>query len=130
MRECGECTLCCKLLQIDVLDKPANQWCKHCIPMAGCSIYKDRPQTCVKFRCMWLAFPEEIPEEMFPWQVRFLMAYNSKDKILNVVTVAERPHAWRAHEKFIKALSTNGSVRIVSGQTGFFLSGGPASGQG
>jgi hypothetical protein len=58
------------------------------------------------------------------------MAYDSKDKVLNIVTVAERPHAWRSHEKFIKALSTNGSVRIVSGQTGFFLSGGPANGQG
>jgi hypothetical protein len=29
-RSCGSCTLCCKLLRIEALDKPRDIWCRHC----------------------------------------------------------------------------------------------------
>src|SRR5712671_1135318 len=53
-RTCGECSLCCKLLPIAVLDKQANLWCQHCKPGNGCSIYNIRPQVCTDYHCGWL----------------------------------------------------------------------------
>src|SRR5258708_5844522 len=53
-RTCGECSLCCKLLPIDLLDKQANLWCQHCKPGNGCSIYNARPQVCRDYHCGWL----------------------------------------------------------------------------
>lgn len=56
MQICGQCTLCCKLLEIkDVKSKP-NEWCKYCTKK-GCSIYVHRPQDCKEFRCAWLQMP-------------------------------------------------------------------------
>lgn len=52
MRECGECTLCCTVLRVPELDKPENTKCSNCA--VGCTIYNDRPQSCVDFNCGWL----------------------------------------------------------------------------
>ncbi len=54
MSECGTCTLCCKLMYIPELDKPAGEWCKHVDPQKGCKIYEDRPNVCRGFECVWL----------------------------------------------------------------------------
>lgn len=54
MNTCGDCTLCCTLLPVPELDKPANTHCQHCIVGKGCSIYEDRPQVCRPFNCAWL----------------------------------------------------------------------------
>src|SRR5499433_549733 len=36
--------LCCRILHVRELDKPAHQWCEHCRPgRGGCSIYDRRP---------------------------------------------------------------------------------------
>jgi hypothetical protein len=51
---CGECTLCCKVMAIEALAKPASAWCPHCRPRRGCQIYPDRPAECQAFSCLWL----------------------------------------------------------------------------
>lgn len=51
---CGTCTLCCKIMKVEALDKGANIWCKHCVPGMGCSIYIERPQACEEWACVWL----------------------------------------------------------------------------
>jgi hypothetical protein len=53
-RQCGECTLCCKVMAIEELAKPANSWCLHCKPGLGCLIYAGRPTECLSFHCLWL----------------------------------------------------------------------------
>lgn len=58
-RSCGPCDLCCKLPSIDwpeypELEKPADEFCKHCIPATGCAIHADRPMHCASFQCLWL----------------------------------------------------------------------------
>src|SRR5262249_4530121 len=46
-RECGKCSLCCKLLPIQELNKPIDTWCPHCRPgHGGCTIYSSRPSEC------------------------------------------------------------------------------------
>jgi hypothetical protein len=59
-RECGTCTLCCKLLPVLELKKPANALCVHQTLRKGCSIYAKRPLSCTVWRCKWLGFPEAI----------------------------------------------------------------------
>lgn len=51
MADCGECTLCCELLPIKELNKPANVLCKFC--KNGCTIHGSHPQECSKFECAY-----------------------------------------------------------------------------
>lgn len=51
--ECGECTLCCKLLNIKDVDSKPGEYCKHCKPGIGCKIYNERPEPCRIFECAW-----------------------------------------------------------------------------
>ena len=57
-RECGTCSLCCKVLRIEETESPAGEWCKHCDPGHGCKIHPTRPATCRDFFCMWMTLAE------------------------------------------------------------------------
>jgi hypothetical protein len=55
-RICGACTLCCKLLPVRELQKPANTRCEHQSAARGCRIYHRRgfPASCAVWSCRWL----------------------------------------------------------------------------
>jgi hypothetical protein len=53
-KSCGDCTLCCKVMAIEELAKPASAWCPHCKPGRGCLVYASRPAECQTFNCLWL----------------------------------------------------------------------------
>ncbi|MBL6938265.1 MAG: hypothetical protein ISS15_06670 [Alphaproteobacteria bacterium] len=59
-RECGACTVCCKVLAIKApeLKKLPEVLCTHCTAGVGCAIYNARPQVCRDWHCGWryLAF--------------------------------------------------------------------------
>lgn len=59
-RECGECTICCKVLVIDEpdLQKLPGITCPNCKAGAGCQIYDTRPAVCRGFFCGWRVLPE------------------------------------------------------------------------
>jgi hypothetical protein len=61
---CGECTLCCKVLDVPEIQKPKDVWCQHAHRPNGCSIYPDRPERCRTFSCLWLLgrFGAGLPE--------------------------------------------------------------------
>lgn len=52
-RQCGECSGCCTVFDIPVLDKAAGDTCKHVGTSGGCSIYGERPQPCQDYQCGW-----------------------------------------------------------------------------
>lgn len=52
-RQCGQCTLCCKLVPVSEIDKPANKRCAHQRAFKGCAIYASRPLTCRLWSCVW-----------------------------------------------------------------------------
>lgn len=54
MNACGNCTLCCKLMAVTELDKPARQWCAKADPTRGCTDYPARPASCAEYECVWL----------------------------------------------------------------------------
>lgn len=53
-RSCGECTACCKVFEIKLLNKRRGAWCTHCSIGRGCTIYETRPVPCQTYRCRWL----------------------------------------------------------------------------
>ena len=77
-RECGSCSMCCKLLDIDVLQKPKLTWCQHCKPGNGCQAYETRPEICRDFKCAWLH--GAIPEEFKPDKVKAIVMPTSDGK--------------------------------------------------
>ena len=53
MRQCGECTLCCKLVPVGEMEKPAGVRCQHVRWGKGCMIYAHRPDSCRLWACAW-----------------------------------------------------------------------------
>lgn len=51
--ECGECTMCCELLEIKWLNKPINTICRHCELNKGCKIHNDIDDECKNFKCLY-----------------------------------------------------------------------------
>ncbi|WP_456679369.1 MULTISPECIES: hypothetical protein [unclassified Bradyrhizobium] len=56
MRQCGSCSLCCKLLPVPRLGKKAGQRCKHRKHDKGCVVYHTpaMPPECAVWNCRWL----------------------------------------------------------------------------
>ena len=54
-RACGECQLCCQLVEIPQLSKPLWTKCTHqCV--TGCAVHNTatQPDVCKQFECAWL----------------------------------------------------------------------------
>lgn len=56
MNTCGSCNACCIAPVVSAVQKPAGQPCRHLrFGKHGCEVYKDRPQCCKTYTCLWLA---------------------------------------------------------------------------
>lgn len=53
-RACGPCSLCCHVLRVDELSKPAGRDCLHQRSAGGCAIHASRPGVCRAYHCLWL----------------------------------------------------------------------------
>jgi len=91
-RECGECTLCCKVLALEEPAKPASSWCPHCKPGHGCRIYANRPAECRAFSCLWLV-NDLLDQHWKPSKSRLVLT-TSEDGI-EVRCDPGFPDAWR-----------------------------------
>jgi hypothetical protein len=78
-RTCGDCTLCCKVMAIEELAKPAGSWCPHCKPRRGCLVYEGRPGECQTFSCLWLV--NELLDERWKPNRSKLVLTTSEDGI-------------------------------------------------
>jgi Fe-S-cluster containining protein len=93
-RSCGTCSLCCKVLPVAELNKPAGQWCMHCVPGSGCAIHADRPQACRRFFCAW-RFDPNLGPEWKPEACRFVLSVDPVHKALRVTVDPGMPLAWK-----------------------------------
>lgn len=56
-RSCGTCYACCVYLGVEALNKYSGEKCKHLSKTRQdrrCTIYSRRPESCSRFKCMWL----------------------------------------------------------------------------
>jgi len=91
-KSCGECTLCCKVMAIETLAKPAGAWCRHCRPGHGCLIHAERPAECRDFGCLWLV-DERLGPEWKPSKSKLVLTISADG--IEVRCDPGFPEAWR-----------------------------------
>jgi len=142
VRDCSGCSLCCKVLSVDALDKPACVWCKKIERSAtgrSCGIYPERPQACRSFSCMWL-LDEKMQPELRPDRSHVVFAMDAyvdaefePEKLWLYVHVdPDWPDAWKSRLPRLAIttfLRRGGSVRVqIGGQWIVFRDGIVAAG--
>jgi len=110
-RTCGACTLCCKTMLIEALDKPIGQWCVHCDIGKGCKTYETRPQACRTFRCGWLQDPS-MPDSLRPDRSKVILDLGPDGRLMARCD-ASNPTAWKKEPLYsrLKAWSRVGWAR-------------------
>ena len=93
-RNCGTCSMCCKVFRIEEVEKVAGQWCRHVVPGRGCGIHATRPGICRTFFCHWLQNGTLGPEWK-PERAKFLLYTENAGRRLVVGTDPAAPAAWR-----------------------------------
>ena len=126
-RSCCTCSLCCKVLKIDELAKPSGQWCEHCKPGCGCTIYNNRPPVCRAFACQWMT-DNSFGEEWKPSRSRMVLRMRPSPTgglILNVNVDPAYPHIWRKSPYYeeLKDRASRMPVNVFVGKRRFALLG-------
>jgi hypothetical protein len=93
-RDCGTCTLCCKVYDVPALAKPAGKWCRHCTPGKGCGIHETRPDHCRSFFCMWMT-EGWLGADWKPERSRFVISVDPISRYMMVQVDPGQPKAWR-----------------------------------
>ncbi len=100
-RQCGNCTLCCKVLEITELDKPRGEWCPRCSAGRGCLAYDARPDECRGFYCGFLKIPS-LNELWRPSIAKLIVCVEPGNKAVFVQVDPDRPHAWKKEPYYAK----------------------------
>lgn len=93
-RECGTCTLCCKVAGVAELSKPVGVWCHHCVKGQRCAVYEQRPPSCRTFYCQWMVQPRLGPEWK-PERAKFALVQLDSGRRLTALVDPGFPAAWR-----------------------------------
>ena len=92
-RDCGTCTMCCKIMRVPEIEKPMDKWCPHCVIGKGCGIYEERPTSCREFLCVYL-LDGTMGEHWKPSHSRMVLS-NQVESVLRVFVDPDRPDVWR-----------------------------------
>ncbi|MCA0425576.1 MAG: hypothetical protein LCH61_20085 [Proteobacteria bacterium] len=93
-RDCGTCTLCCKVFDVPVLEKKAGEWCSHCLPGKGCAIHATRPDHCRAFHCFWMLAPFLGPEWK-PEKAKFVITIDPATQFMLVQVDPAQAGSWK-----------------------------------
>ena len=94
MNACGPCGMCCKLMAIPTLRKPAHAWCPKFVRGKGCGIYDTRPHECAEFMCVYL-LADDLPEAWRPDKAKFVVWSGREARRLIVEVDPANPMAWK-----------------------------------
>lgn len=121
-RSCAGCTMCCKLLGIEALEKPRLTLCEHCTVGKGCGIYEERPVECADFYCAWLVNPN-LGDEWRPRDAKMMVSFDAVSNRVVVHVDPSRSDAWKKqpHYRQIKnmamqALRNQGHLLVWQGR--------------
>lgn len=93
-RECGACTLCCKVYDVPSLEKPAGTWCRHCVQGRGCAIHATRPEHCRSFHCLWMT-QTWLGPEWKPDRAKMVLSVDPATRFLFVQVDPGAASAWK-----------------------------------
>lgn len=120
-RQCGTCTLCCKVMRIEELDKPVGQWCPNCAIGSGCKIYADRPQSCRDFHCGYMFWENNIGEHWYPAKSRMVIVSELNGKRIGIRVDPSRPDAWRTQPYYNEIKAWAQATRVPEGRADAFV---------
>lgn len=93
-RACDGCTLCCKVIRVDVLNKPQWQYCPHCVVGTGCGIHATRPDDCRAWFCEYLMNPG-VADYWYPKTSHMVIEVLDDGINAHVYVDPHFPDAWR-----------------------------------
>ncbi len=121
-RSCDGCTLCCKLLSVQELDKPQVEWCVHCDIGVGCKIYQQRPTQCRTFYCGYL-LNGDFGEHWKPSRSRMVISFELDINRVAIHVDPGRVGAWRKEPYYseikhwaVTGAKTRGQVIVWQGR--------------
>lgn len=123
--DCGSCTLCCELLPIPEIKKPASVLCSNCTINKGCNIYNNRPKSCKNFDCLYLQ-SDDMDISLRPNECG-VMFEKVTTKIYFGTESSKNAGSWKDLNVFnyIKSLNDEGITVVISSFTNtpteFFL---------
>jgi len=126
-KNCDGCTLCCKVMSVYELEKPAGKWCIHCSAGVGCSIYDNRPIQCRQFLCGYLTLPY-LSEEWKPSRSKIVITIEAIGESMTFHVDPGCPDAWRREpfysyikQRAKRAASQGGEVLVIVGERSIMI---------
>ena len=116
-KKCGPCNLCCKVMDIPDLAKPAGVLCQHVRTGEGCGIYGSRPSPCRVFVCQWLLNPD-LPHKYRPDQTKVILTVDGDPQRQRLVANCDpaNPLAWK-REPIYGLLKRRAELKWSAGAT-------------
>lgn len=102
MHSCDGCTMCCKFMKIEEINKAGNVWCEHCKIASGCQIYDERPTACRVYECVWLqtqALDKPMSLALRPDRSKVVIGTTNQGEEIVLYVSPDRPDAWQ-HKEF------------------------------
>jgi hypothetical protein len=125
-KSCGDCTMCCKVYPVPVMNKPRGVWCKECTPGKGCGIWQTRPQFCRDFHCTYI-LDGRLGPEWKPNVCKFVMNWAAKG-LLHITVDPAFPLSYRKEPYFTglketakRCMEKGESIIIFSGDNKFLM---------
>lgn len=98
MKPCGDCSLCCKLLEVSPLQSPAGQWCQYSSRCGdGCAIHEKRPLICRTFNCLWRQ-ASGMGHRLKPNVCNIVFEMHRQEATVVANVDPDRPEAWQRGE--------------------------------
>jgi hypothetical protein len=93
--ECGECNLCCKLLDVNWMNSPTGEWCEHATPGKGCSIHDTKDDKCREFECSYYQM-ENVSTNLRPDKCHVIF-----EKIADDMFLGTKDHHYATKKDFV-----------------------------
>lgn len=113
-KTCGTCSICCKIVAVKDLAKPAHQWCVHNVPRKGCGIWGAHPEVCKVWQCGWILMPQ-LDDRWKPESCGFIIRTRFQIQQLVIDVEPSKPNSWR-REPFLSTIHRWAQNSLATGQ--------------